>query len=71
MSLSVEWLWRFFVESLSHLFMIKFVEQLQMGKCNYIQSNDVFFLLTVFLLAWSRLKLETLVCFAQPDQGYD
>ena len=36
MSLSVEWLWRFFIESLSHLSMIKLVEQLQMGMGNYI-----------------------------------
>jgi hypothetical protein len=64
----------FFIESLSHLSMIKLVEELQLGMSNNMQSRVVYlfvmFPLTVFLQRGLNCKLETPVCFARPDQGY-
>jgi hypothetical protein len=72
--LSVKWLWRFFVESLSHPSMIKLVEQLQMeialaysremSSFHYGFTHCVF--TSVVLIAYG----DTCVVFARPDQGY-
>jgi hypothetical protein len=56
--LSVKWLWRFFVESLSRPYMIKMVEQIKMGTCTCIQSRDVFFLLWFHSLCFYQRGLD-------------